>query len=74
MTDIVCLVPAGGMRVVLDRAMGTETADPQPGTLTGSTKGRVLLDGGTFLMGTGDPRSHPADGEVPFTGCASIPS
>jgi formylglycine-generating enzyme required for sulfatase activity len=41
------------------------TKKPKRGTLTGSTDGMVRLDGGTFLMGTGDPHGHPADGEGP---------
>ena len=47
------------------QAMSSGAAEPQRGTLTGSTDGMVRLDGGTFLMGTGDPHGHPADGEGP---------
>jgi formylglycine-generating enzyme len=52
-----CCAPSGG---------GThERTDLAPLPQHGDTGGMVLLDGGTFLMGTDDPDAVPDDGEGP---------
>lgn len=51
-----CCAPSGG---------GSERVDLAPLPQHGETGGMVLLDGGTFLMGTDDPEAVPGDGEGP---------
>ncbi|MGW2826558.1 formylglycine-generating enzyme family protein [Streptomyces sp. NPDC001443] len=63
-----CTPPGGGThtaRTGLGATVRLEPHRPPGATDPGGHQGMVLLDGGTFLMGTDDPDGFPEDGEGP---------